>query len=170
MKRQIHTMLVIAFVMCSCTSSVKQQQEQVPTADTVTVQVKNEGTVFHDITFGEAIEKAKQDGKEIFIDCYTQECGPCRQMSKQVFPQKECGEYMNANFICLKKDMQQDAEDVKYLNDKYNLKISPTFLVIDSDSTLICSLSGAILDTGRFIETVRSAISEAKAKLQEQEQ
>ncbi|MBQ2878421.1 MAG: DUF255 domain-containing protein [Bacteroidaceae bacterium] len=173
MKRQIHKMLLIAFVVCSCTGSAKQQQEQAQTPDTTVAQVqkeqKKEGTVFHELTLGEAMEKAKQEGKDVFIDCYTQSCAPCRQMTKLVFPQKECGDYLNANFICIKKDMQQDAEDVKYLNEKYKLAIFPTYLILHNDSTHVTSVSGAILDAGRFVETLRSSIIEAEAKANQQQ-
>lgn len=173
MKRQIHKMLLIAFVVCSCTGSAKQQQEQAQTPDTTVTQVqkeqKTEGTVFHELTLGDAIEKAKQEGKDVFIDCYTQSCAPCRQMVKLVFPQKECGDYLNANFICIKKDMQQDAEDVKYLNEKYKLAIFPTYLILKNDSTHVTSISGAILDAGRFVETLRSSIIEAEAKANQQQ-
>ena len=90
---QIQKMLILAFVVCSCTSSAKQQQEQAQTPDTKVVQVKKEqkkeGTVFYELTLGEAMEKAKQEGKNVFIDCYTQSCAPCRQMAKLVFPKKE---------------------------------------------------------------------------------
>ena len=168
MKKQFHKILLLGLLACSCTGTGNQQESRTENTAPVeqTVQKTNNGTIFHDLTFGEAVEKAKQENKYVFIDCHTQSCGPCRQMKKVVFPNKDCGEYMNSNFICIAKDMGGDAEDVKYLNEKYKPAIFPTYLIIDKDSTLLCELNGAILDSGRFIETVRSALSESLSKKQ----
>lgn len=166
MKKQFHNLLLLCLLAGACTDSGKQQEKvaenTVPTEQTA--QKVNNGTIFHDLTLGEAIEKAKQEGKYVFIDCHTQSCGPCRQMKKTVFPNKDCGEYMNSDFICITKDIEGEEEDVKYLKEKYKLTIFPTYLILDKDSTLLCELNGAILDPGRFIESVRSSLSEAISK------
>lgn len=47
--------------------------------------VHPEGIRFESFTFHEALEKAKQEKKLIFVDCYTTWCGPCKMMSEQVF-------------------------------------------------------------------------------------
>ena len=38
--------------------------------------IAQEGTNFEDLTFQEALAKAKTTGKKLFIDCYTKTCGP----------------------------------------------------------------------------------------------
>ena len=43
--------------------------------------------------------KAKENGKLIFIDFYTTWCGPCKQMSKNIFPLKEVGDFYNKHFV-----------------------------------------------------------------------
>lgn len=168
MKKQFHKLLLLGLLACACTGPGKQQEKvaenTVPAEQTV--QKVNNGTLFHDLTLGEAIEKAKLESKYVFIDCHTKSCGPCRQMKKIVFPNKDCGEYMNHNFICISKDMEGESEDTKYLNEKHKLAIFPTYLIIDKDSTLLCEINGAILDAGRFIETIKSQLSEALSKKQ----
>ena len=42
--------------------------------------IAQEGTNFEDLTFQEALAKAKTTGKKLFIDCYTKTCGPCKYM------------------------------------------------------------------------------------------
>ena len=37
-----------------------------------------DGIVFHDMTLPEAQAKAKEEGKLVFVDCYTPWCGPCK--------------------------------------------------------------------------------------------
>ena len=55
-----------------------------------------------------AIELAAKENKMVFIDFYTTWCGPCKRMSKEVFPQQEVGEYFNRTFISLKLDAEKE--------------------------------------------------------------
>ena len=61
-----------------------------------------EGTLFKD-----AVAKAQQTGKMIFLDCYTSWCGPCKMMTNTVFPQEKVGAYMNPRFVSIKIDMEK---------------------------------------------------------------
>lgn len=47
-----------------------------------------EGVNFRKLTFTEALAQAKQENKLVFMDCYTSWCGPCKNMTEKVFPQK----------------------------------------------------------------------------------
>ena len=38
------------------------------------------GVNFQDLTFEQAVEKAAKMRKQIFVDCYTSWCGPCKYM------------------------------------------------------------------------------------------
>ncbi len=51
----------------------------------------SQGIVFEQGTWKEVLEKAKQTNKPIFIDVYTSWCGPCKKMSKDIFPLAEVG-------------------------------------------------------------------------------
>ena len=66
-----------------------------------------QGVDFQDLTYREALEKAKAENKLVFMDCYTSWCGPCRIMSNEVFPQKEAGDYFNPLFLFVKYDMEK---------------------------------------------------------------
>ena len=74
--------------------------------------ISNRGILFEDISFKEALAKAKAEGKKVFIDCYTQTCGPCKYMMKNIFPLQECGDYFNPKFVSLTRDM--DIELIAY--------------------------------------------------------
>lgn len=101
-----------------------------------------EGTIFEDISYGEALAKAKNENRLVFIDCYTQWCGPCKRMASNVFPLKEVGDYMNGHFVNLKVDMEK-GEGVA-LRKEFRVESFPTFLIIHPDGTLYHKFNGAV--------------------------
>lgn len=66
-----------------------------------------QGIEFFKGTWEEALVKAEQEDKPIFVDAYASWCGPCKRMAAQVFPKPEVGKVFNANFISLKIDMEK---------------------------------------------------------------
>lgn len=122
-----------------------------------TAQVYADGIVFHDMTLPEAQAKAKEEGKLVFVDCYTPWCGPCKAMAKNIFPLDSCGEYMNPRFVSVMKDLE--AEDNVYIAEKYDVKIYPTFLILRPDGSLYHRIvGGAVKTAGKFIDRVENAL------------
>ena len=88
------------------------------------------------------LQKAKEQNRLIFMDCYTVWCGPCKGLSQNVFPQKEVGDFFNANFVNAKYDMEKG--DGKMLYEKYKAHIIgfPTLLLIDQDGNVVHQMAG----------------------------
>ncbi len=99
-----------------------------------------QGVNFRPLSYTEAIELAAKENKMVFIDFYTTWCGPCKRMSKEVFPQQEVGEYFNRTFISLKLDAEK--ENGLELAKKYAVKAFPTFVVLSPDGTEVFRTSG----------------------------
>ena len=108
-------------------------------------------TEFRHITFAEAKAAAKSEGKNIFIDFYTDWCGPCRRLAANVFPTKQVGDYLNSNYICLKVDAEK-GEGPK-LAKTYNVTAYPTLAVIDWEGKLLGSFAG-LKEGDKFIAAV----------------
>lgn len=98
-------------------------------------QGNTEGTKFIEKSWAEILKLAKEQQKPIFMDCYTSWCGPCRQMLKDVFPQKKVGDFLNELFVVTKFDMEKgDGID---LAKKYEVRAFPTFMVLDKDGKMV---------------------------------
>src|SRR5205085_10762014 len=58
-------------------------------------------------TFNEALAKAKEQNKLLFIDCFTTWCGPCKLMDAHVFTNDSVFNYFNSKFVCYRSDMEK---------------------------------------------------------------
>lgn len=103
--------------------------------------VAQEGINFNHGTWEEVLAQAKKEHKIIFVDAYTTWCGPCKRMAKDVFPNKEVGEFFNKYFINYKMDMEK-GEGPKFAR-KYQVNSYPTLLFIDFDGEVVNIGKGA---------------------------
>lgn len=116
-------------------------------------------TDFRHITYDEAINAAKAENKMIFMDFYTDWCGPCKMMMRDVFPQKTVGDYMNKKFVCIKLNAEKEGKD---LAKQYEINAYPTFIIINADKKIIgTKIGGAsaekfISDIDRLIDPEKS--------------
>lgn len=98
-------------------------------------------TDFRTLSFKEALKVAQQEKKMVFIDFYTDWCGPCKMMARDVFPQKQVGDFFNAKFVCLKLDAEKEGKELAHT---YKVNAYPTFLVIDTDGKVQAEMKGAM--------------------------
>ncbi len=115
-----------------------------------------QGIEFFHGTWEEALVKAETEGKLIFVDAYTTWCGPCKQMSANVFPQAEVGEVFNANFINVKLDMEKpESESFRRV---HSVRAYPTLFWINGKNEVVHqSVGGKKVAT--LITTANSAIA-----------
>lgn len=120
-------------------------------------QTANEGIRFvADKTFNEVLAQARQEGKRVFVDCYTTWCGPCKMLATQVFPQKVCGDYFNPAFVSVQIDMEK-GEGVE-LAKRWAISAYPTLLFLSADGTEVHRIVGAESDATVFVEQVKKAL------------
>lgn len=96
-----------------------------------------EGIKFTESSFKEALAQAKQEGKLLFVDCYTSWCGPCKMLANKVFPNDTIGEFFNRHFISLKVDMEKGEGPA--LGRQYEVKAYPTLLFIHPSTQAVVS-------------------------------
>lgn len=91
----------------------------------------------HDLAWKDLLAKAKETNKVIFVDAFTSWCGPCKMMAKNVFTDKEVGDYFNAAFVNAKIDMEKG--EGPEIAEKYGVRAYPTFLFINGNGELVHS-------------------------------
>lgn len=110
-------------------------------------------------TLNEVLTQAKNEGKLVFVDCYTEWCGPCKMMATKEFVKKEAGDYFNAKFVNFKIDIEKG--EGPEVGKKYDVNAFPTFLILEPNGDLRGRLVGAA-PIDKFIEKVEAAMKEEK--------
>ena len=93
-------------------------------------------------TFDEALKKAQQEKKDLFVDFFAEWCGPCKMMASEVFTQKEVGEFFNNRFICVQVDV--DTQENKDIAKRYNVTALPTMVFISRVGKELRRVQGSV--------------------------
>lgn len=129
---------IILFISCSLSSA----------------WVQASGIEFVNSSWQEALAKAAEENKLIFLDAYTTWCGPCKKMTREIFPKAEAGEFFNTHFVNVKMDMEKG--EGLLLAEKYNIAVYPTLLFVDSEGNLLHRAAG-YHDLNQFLALGKTA-------------
>ncbi len=118
-------------------------------------QLLSAQTNFRTLSYQEALNAAKAEKKLVFIDFYTDWCGPCKLMVHEVFPQKQVGDYFNAHFVCIKINGEK-GEGIDLVK-KIGLNVYPTFLIVNPDGNEVGRFEG-YRPADQFVEDINHLI------------
>jgi thiol-disulfide isomerase/thioredoxin len=76
------------------------------------------------------VNKARKEKKLIFVDCYTDWCGPCKLLATNVFTRDEVADYFNRHFVNAKFEMEKDKDGI-LLKGRFGIKVFPTLIFVD---------------------------------------
>lgn len=118
--------------------------------------INAQGINFEKDTFKNILEKAKKENKLVFLDAYTSWCGPCKMLERNVFPQKEVGDFYNTHFINAHFDMEK-GEGID-LAKKYSVFSYPSLLFINGDGVVVYRTAGYV-EPADFVVLGKTAIN-----------
>jgi len=123
-------------------------------------RISAQGIKFSHITLNEAIKKAKEENKLVFVDFFTSWCAPCKAMEKGVFPLPEVGNVYNEEYISIKLDAEKEGlEDAR----KFQVKSYPTYLYLNNNGNVVYKETGS-RPTEDFIKLGRDAAASVSSK------
>ena len=138
MKRVLISLLLIAFPI-----SGNGAEEAVPNS------AATEG--FRWSGFQDALGKAMQSDKLIFVDVYTDWCGWCKKLDKDVYSRDDIRSYLDEKFVSVKLNAEDNSTSVTIaeqeltyaqLASAYGVRSFPTTLFLLSDGKLLYALRG----------------------------
>ena len=111
-------------------------------------------TNFRSLDFKEAVKVAQQEKKLLFVDFYTDWCGPCKKMTKTVFPDKKVGDFMNKHFVSIKLNAEKEGKELAKL---YQVQAYPTFIAVNDKEEIVFTVKGAY-EPQEFIDKVSGSM------------
>ncbi len=114
-----------------------------------------QGIDFFHGPMAEALQKAQKEDKIIFIDCFTEWCGPCKRMAATTFKDEKIGDFFNGAFVNMKIDMEKgEGPDLAI---KYNVTAYPTYLFVNQKGEVVHQSLGA-MQADAFLEVAKTAM------------
>ncbi len=93
---------------------------------------------FQDLTLDEAIKKASEEKKLVFIDAHTAWCQPCVLMEKNVFSLNTVADFYNEHFINVKIDFGKEEE----LAERFDVHGYPSYIFVNAKGKAVYMGSG----------------------------
>ena len=113
----------------------------------------SQGNVKWEHDYQSALDRAKAEKKVIFMDLWTEWCGPCQYLQKNVFPsadgQAALAKVVPFSALVQKRDGTPVAEGTK-LAGKFNLNAFPTMVILDANGKEIRRQVGAFRTGAEF--------------------
>lgn len=110
-------------------------------------------------------DRAKAENKYIFVDVFATWCGPCKRMEKEVYTNDSVGDFFNKNFIAVKLQTDQTANDDVYVKSWYNdaESILNDYAIDAFPSFIFFSPEGAVVDMNQGFKNKDELLYLAKA-------
>ena len=108
----------------------------------VRAQAEPKGINFFQGSWKEAVARAKQEKKCIFLDAYTSWCGPCKTMDKEVYTHPAVTEYFNRRFVAVRVDMEK-GEGPELAKKFSSIDGYPSLLFFDQEGHLAKTVLGS---------------------------
>jgi len=118
----------------------------------------NDGIRFFNGSWNELLSEAGQKNQIIFVDVYTDWCGPCKYMDEFIFTEHTVADKYNTHFLNYKLDAEK-GEGIA-LAKKFGVNAYPTFLFLNSDGYLVHKVVGE-KEKGPFISDAEEALKAA---------
>lgn len=132
------------------------------------VNAQETATEINWMSLEEAIEAQKETPKKIFMDVYTQWCGPCKMLDKNTFHHADVVKYVNDHFYAVKFDAESPTpitykgkiysnptyvegkkgrNGVHELSRQFQVSAYPTMLFLNENTDVITPVTGYLQPT-----------------------
>lgn len=106
-------------------------------------------------TYEEARAEAVKQKKLLFIDFYTEWCGPCKGLKKNVFPDATVGDYFNRHFVSVELDAEKAGREFAK---RYDVSAYPTLLFLNAEGEVVNKVVGAV-DAATLLKAGQDAVA-----------
>ena len=117
-------------------------------------EVKADVKMKYVYSFEEALQKAKEEKKPIFFNCFADWAIPCHVMNQMVFSDQKFADWMDKHFVNFFIDVT--TKEGRPFAQKYDIRFQAHYLVLDSNGEIIYRIVG-----GRKIPEFQKLLTQA---------
>lgn len=103
-------------------------------------------------TFEGAMARSRAEGKPVMVDFYTEWCGACKHVERNIYPSKDVIQE-STNWISVKVDAEKRPDVAQ----AYGVRAYPTIVFLQGDGKPLATQEGAPQESGLFVEWMREA-------------
>lgn len=111
--------------------------------------------VHDNLSYKDALVKAKQENKPVFVMLYATWCPHCNAMKNGTLKDATVMTFLESNYVCVWKDI--DKPEGLALKTKFDTKSLPSFLILDANETVLYNLKGEI-KPAEFLYEIKNAL------------
>jgi thioredoxin-related protein len=117
-----------------------------------------------DLTWDQIIEKAEENNKYIFVDCFTTWCGPCKRMDMEVYSSESVIKFLNDKFISVRIQMDKTKNDKPEVKSWYKNAeaFQKKYQILEYPTLIFLSPKGEIVHRQIGFKSVPDFLAEAK--------
>lgn len=104
------------------------------------IKAQHQSTINFEDSYEEAILKAREEGKLIFIDASARYCQPCKLIERDVFTQPKVYNKINKYFVSYQMDIEKEINLPFVIS--YGVESVPAFLFFNSEEELLLKQVG----------------------------
>lgn len=109
------------------------------------------GIRFASLSFEDALSRAREERTLVLVDVYTDWCGWCKKLDKEVFTDDRVGEAARG-LVAIRVNAEKGGEDVA---SRFRVGGYPTLLFVDGDGNLVHKVEG-YLPADELLDVLRA--------------
>ncbi len=112
--------------------------------------------------YDDAVKEAKSDKKIVMVDIYTDWCGWCKKLDKDVYSNKEVQAKLAKDFVSAKINPEKGAANAKVAQN-FGVRGFPYILFVDGDGKKVHSISGYV-PAADFLKVLEAVSKKSESK------
>ena len=109
-----------------------------------------------------ALSQAAKGRKLVMVDVYTDWCGWCKKLDKDVYARPDVTDAVKKNFVALKVNPEKSKANADFVK-KYGVRGFPTIIFLDSKGKEVHRIVG-YREHANFMKEMNTAVTKSKAK------
>lgn len=116
---------------------------------------------FPKLGFDAACEKAKAEGKFVFVKCYASWCRSCMSHPRLLVANEDVRTYLHDRYVCVGLDIKE--VEGKIFSERFAVKGHPAYMVLSTDGRLLYRKTGLPGFNWAFVREMERQVNESIA-------